>query len=158
MVQPPASMVEELAAWNNGKGIDLESWVVCSGNFKLAIGYSTVFWPKFKLVEDYIFREGFQWDSCSLAEFEKQQNGDKKVVEATANHLHIADIQYFGCEDISEDKIVFLGRILKEIWESKLRSQFPDRPCEVLFFEPEDRKDLIAFELTFWQKKHAKKN
>jgi len=52
MIQPPASMIQELSAWNNGKGIDLESWTGCSGNFKLAVGYSTIFWPKFNLVED----------------------------------------------------------------------------------------------------------
>jgi hypothetical protein len=149
-------MIQELSAWNNGKGIDLESWTGCSGNFKLAVGYSTIFWPKFNLVEDYIFREGFRFGS--LRDFEKKQNGDRKIVEAAVNHLHIADIQHCGCEDISEDKIMFLGKVLKEIWETKLHWQFPDRPCEFEFYEPEDRTNLVEFQLTFWQKKHAKKN
>jgi len=156
MSQPPASMVEELSAWNNGKGIDLESWIGCEGNFKLAVGYSTIFWPTFNLVEDYIFREGFHLNS--LRDFEKKQNGDKKIVEATVNHLHIADIQHCGCEDISEDKIIYIAKVLREIWEAKLRWQFPDRSFEFEFYEPEDRTKLVEFQLTFWQKKHAKTN
>jgi hypothetical protein len=53
---------------------------------------------------------------------------------------------------------MFLGKVLKEIWETKLHWQFPDRPCEFEFYEPEDRTNLVEFQLTFWQKKHAKKN
>ena len=39
----PKSMKEELGAWNNGKGIDLDSWISCSGNFSLAVGYASIF-------------------------------------------------------------------------------------------------------------------
>jgi len=41
-----------LAAWNNGDGIDLESWVANEGNFSLAVGYASIFWPAFTLFED----------------------------------------------------------------------------------------------------------
>ena len=51
----PESMSEELQAWNNGKGIDLESWVGCSGSFSLAVDYTTIFCPNFIEFEDYIF-------------------------------------------------------------------------------------------------------
>ena len=145
-------MIPELSAWNGGDGIDLESWIGCIGNFKLAVGYSAIFWPRFVLFEDYVLQENFNVDS--LRGFEKSTERDKKSVEWVINHLHIADIQYHGCEDISEDKIVFLGRIIKEIWEAKLKWQFPERPCEVEFSEPEDRSDLDQFQISFWQKKH----
>ena len=153
MCQTPSDMLAELAAWNNGDGIDLESWVGCSGNFRLAVGYSTIFWPRFVLFEDYILREGFRIDS--VRGFQRQCASDNSCVEAVMNHLHIAGIQYYGCEDITEERLVFIGKILKEVYEAKLRWQFPDRPCEVSFYEPEDRTDLDGFELTFWQKKHA---
>jgi hypothetical protein len=153
MSTPPADILSELAEWNNGKGIDLVSWVGCSGDFRLAIGYSTIFWPRFVLFDDYIFREGFTAES--VRGFEAQHKCDKRSVEAVVNHLHIADIQYHGCEDITEQRVVFLGRILKEIYTAKLAWQFPDRPCEVSFYEPDDRTDLIGFQITFWQKKHV---
>jgi hypothetical protein len=153
MIEPPADMLPELAEWNNGKGIDLESWIGCSGSFRLAIGYTTVFWPRFLLFEDYILREGFTPES--VRGFEAQHKCDKRSVEAVLNHLHIADIQYHGCEDITQERVVFLGRILREIYAAKLAWQFPDRPCEVSFYEPEDRTDLVAYQITFWQKKHV---
>jgi hypothetical protein len=156
MVKLPASMVSELSAWNNGGGIDLESWIECSGNIKLAIGYSTIFWPKFVLFEDYILREGFNLES--LRGFEKDKSDNKAYVEWVMNHLHILDIHCGDRENVSEDEVVFLGNILKEIYEVKLRLQFPDRPCVVDFCEPEDRKNLIEFQLSFWQKKHEKKD
>ncbi|PYV06946.1 MAG: hypothetical protein DMG26_01905, partial [Acidobacteria bacterium] len=71
-------MLAELSAWNNGKGIDLESWISCSGNFRLAVGYATVFWPRFVLFEDYILGEGFHVDS--LRGFEQQCQGDRRRI------------------------------------------------------------------------------
>jgi hypothetical protein len=156
MIQTPSSMVSELSAWNDGGGIDLESWVECIGDFKLAVGYSTLFWPKFVLFEDYILREGFNLES--LRGFEKGRSDDQDPIEWVMNHLHIADIHCNDHENASEDKIVFLGNTLKEIYETKLRSQFPDRPCVVDFYEPKDRNNLIEFQLSFWQRKHEKKN
>ena len=143
-------MLAELSAWNNGKGIDLESWVGCSGNFRLAVGYSTIFWPRFVSFENYILREGFNVES--LREFEQQCKCDRRAVETVMNHLHVADIQHYGCDDITEERVVYIGKTLKQIYEAKLQWQFPDRPCEISFYEPEDREKLIEYEITFWQR------
>jgi hypothetical protein len=147
-------MLPELAEWNNGKGIDLRSWVGCSGNFRLAIGYSTVFWPRFELFEDYILLEGSSAESVRA--WENQCKGDKRAVEAVLNHRHLDGIQCHGCEDITEERVVYLGGVLREIYTAKLAWQFPDRPCDVSFHEPDDRSDLSAFSITFWQKKHVR--
>jgi hypothetical protein len=155
MIKLPPSMASELSAWNGGNGIELQSWVECIGDFKLAVGYSTIFWPQFVLFEDYILREGFSVES--LRGFENG-NKHKASVEWVMNHLHIADIHCNDSNNVSEDKITFLGNVLKEIYETKLRAQFPDRPCDVEFQEPEDKKDLTAYQLSFWQKKHEKEN
>ncbi len=144
-------MVSELSTWNNGNGISLESWIESMGDFKLFVGYSTIFWPQFTLFEDYILREEFNIES--LRSFENGRQS-KASVEWVMNHLHIADIHCNDQDNMSEDKIVFLGKILKEIYELKLRAQFPDRPCVVEFIEPEDKKNLVEYQLSFWQKKH----
>jgi hypothetical protein len=72
------------------------------------------------------------------------------------NHLHITDIHYTDQKNVTEDKIVFLGNTLKEIYEVKLASDFPDRPCVVEFHQPEDRTNLVDFQISFWQVKHEK--
>lgn len=152
----PESMRAELAAWNNGQGIDLESWVGCVGNFSLAVGYLSIFCPEFVKFEGYILRQGFSEDS--LRRFEQCCDGDKKSVEAVMNHLHVADIQYIGCADLSKDKIIMLGSKLKEIYEARLQWQFPNEPCIVSFYEPDHVDDLDAYEITFWQKTHEREN
>jgi hypothetical protein len=146
----PESMKAELSAWNNGDGIDLETWVANKGSFSLAVGYTSIFWPQFVEFDGYILREGFSEES--LRGFERQQNGNRLAVEATMNHLHIADVQHYNCEDASKDKLLMLGNVLKEIYEAKLQWQFPDKPCTVKFFTPDDPEDLFGYEISFWQK------
>lgn len=152
MRAPPESLAEELAKWNDGKGVSLETWVSCMGSFSLAVGYSEIFWPEFVEFEDYILQKGFS--ESSVRGFENQENSTKIGVESVMNHLHIADIQHLKCEDVSKDKIIFLGNILKEIYAVKLAWQFPDKPCVVEFYHPEDEEDLLGYQLSFWQKKH----
>ncbi len=114
----PESMKAELAAWNNGAGIDIESWVGCEGNFSLAVGYTSVFWPEFVAFDEYILRKGFSEDS--LRGFEQQKGIDRKSVEWVMNHVHLADIQYRGCKDATKDKLLLLSNVLKEIYQAKL--------------------------------------
>lgn len=38
-----SDLILELPRWNNGDGIDAESWIGCVGNYELAIGYSLIF-------------------------------------------------------------------------------------------------------------------
>ena len=147
----PVSMQAELAAWNNGNGIALDSWVGCEGNFRLAVGYASIFWPEFVEFEDYIFVNGFSIDSVRA--FEAQSGNKAKSVEWVINHFHLADIQHYECDDISKDKIILLGNTLKEIYEAKLKYIFPDKPCIVEFYQPDD-EDLMQYQISFWQVKH----
>ena len=151
-METPESMKSELAAWNNGAGIEIESWIGCEGNFSLAVGYVSVFWPEFILFDGYIVRKGFS--EASLQGFAHQQGTNRRSVEWLMNHLHIADIQYYGCKDASKDKLLLLGNVLKEIYEARLLWQFPDNPCRVEFYIPEDEDDLMEYQLSFWQKCH----
>jgi hypothetical protein len=148
----PESMKEELGRWNNGAGIDLESWVSCMGNYALATGYLTVFWPEFVEHRGYILRKGFSEDS--LKGFEEQTGSSRKSVEWVMNHLHIADIHYGDDDQVTKDKVIILGRALKEIYEAKMARQFPGSPCIVELFEPEDGDDLVDYQISFWQARH----
>lgn len=148
----PISMKTELAAWNGGQGIDLQSWTGCEGRFSLAVGYGSIFWPEFVEFDGYILQEGFS--EASLRGFERREGTTRKAVECVMNHLHIADIQHYGCPDISKDKILLLGNLFKEIYEAKLKWQFPDRPCKVEFLIPPDEENLTDYQVYFWQIRH----
>jgi len=146
-------MKAELARWNNGAGIDLESWAGCTGNYALAVGYLTVFWPIFTRFEGYILREGFSVES--LRGFERQPGSTPKSVEWVMNHLHISTIHTHDDDQLSEDKVVLLGKALKEIYQAKLAWQFPDSPCVVELHEPSEGGEIIDYQISFWQAKHG---
>ena len=154
----PESMRAELGAWNNGDGIDLDTWISCEGNFRLAVGYTTLFNPSFVEFENYILR-GEVVDDKFIASVRGWENsGDRKSspksLEWVFNHLHISDTHHGGCEDISIDKILLIGNTLKDIYEAKLAYQFPQKPCVVEFHIPEDKEHLEDYQISFWQKKH----
>jgi hypothetical protein len=135
--QPPpdfAKLIPELPMWNNGDGIDPKGWVECMGTYELAAGYSLIFWPRFVRFEGYVLRDGF----CERAE----------SVEAVMNHVHIADIHVNVKSN--EAQVRYLGIILKDIHEVKLRRDFPDLQF-VVSFNDEPGLNLIDYQLSFWQ-------
>jgi|SRR5690554_4426956 len=148
----PESMKSELAAWNGGKGIGLSSWVECSGNFSLAIGYMNVFWPDLVEFDGYILHKGFS--EKNLRGWESQKGATRRSTEYVMNHIHIEGLQHSECSDISKDKLRLLGLGLREIYEAKLKWQFPNKPCVVELHIPEDEDDLGEYQISFWQLKH----
>ena len=143
-----SKLIPELKDWNNGNGIDAQSWIGCSGTFQLAIGYSSIFWPTFVAFEGYVFREGFTIDG--IRAWEQQCGTDRKAIESVMNHLHIADTHYSNCPDISRERVVYLGQTLRDIYIAKLAWQFPDRSFTVCFDDSE-RDNLTDYQLTFFQ-------
>ena len=73
-------LIPEMRDWNNGSGIDVRAWVGCEGSFRLAVGYSAIFWPEFVEFEGYVLRAGFSLES--LRGFERQCDGDRRRIEA----------------------------------------------------------------------------
>lgn len=145
---PMADLVPETRDWNSGSGIDLRSWITCVGKFEYAIGYGEVFWPDFVEHEGCVFCDGFSKESYSG--FMKQTGGVRQAVEAVMNHLHVLDL--FCGPDLhpTREQVLYLGRLLKEMWAAKLQRDFPDKRFVVSF--PEDPLEgLLDYELTFFQ-------
>lgn len=146
--QEASALIAELPLWNGGKGIDAEGWIGCIGNPELAIGYSLVFWPEFARYKDYVVRAGCENPSY-LDEWERQCQGDKAAVERVVNHIHIVDI-HAGGTSLSEAQARYLGRVLKQIHEVKLKVDFPELTFEVDFSD-EPSNSIEHYQLTFWQ-------
>jgi hypothetical protein len=140
-------LIGGLAEWNNGAGISPEDWIGCVGSFELAIGYSLIFWPRFVLVDGHVLRQGFDDDIFNGCR--KPGSSDRGAVEALMNHLHILDL-HSREEAETEAQLRYLGRVLKNIHEAKLRSDFPNRRFTVEFND-QPGLDLVDYQLTFWQ-------
>jgi hypothetical protein len=141
-------LIPELKDWDNGIGIDPRGWAECIGNYPLAIGYSLIFWPRFVRFEKYVLREGFS--ETSLRGFEAQPGATRASVEWVMNHVHMADIHHNAVEEPNEAQLRYLGRILKEIHEVKLRSDFPGLRFEI-DFNDEPGLDPVDYQMSFWQ-------
>ena len=141
-------LIPEMADWNNGDGIDVESWTGCSGSIELAIGYSVLFWPTFTEYDGCVLFAGFS--EAIYRDFLKAYNGNRQAVEWVMNHCHIHDhfIHYGGKSNA--DQLVYLGRILKDIWQTKLAHDFPNRQF-VVSFDETPVENLDDYQISFWQ-------
>ena len=148
-------LIPELNEWNNDKGIAVESWIGCVGDFQKAIGYSTLFWPDFVEVEGCIVREGVSREN--VIEWTEKHIDNPCRAEETINHLHLDSLHHKGCEDISSERLSYLGRILKDIYACKLKRDFPNKTFVVKFYEPADKQDFANYILTFYQAEQSKR-
>jgi hypothetical protein len=145
---PLTDLVAETRQWNDGRGIDLESWIACVGNFEHAIAYGELFWPDFAEHDGCVFFARFSEES--YRGFLQQTGGNRQAVEAVMNHRHILDL--FCRPDLkpTREQVIYLGRLLKDAWAAKLQRDFPGKRFVVSFPE-EASEDLLDYEVTFFQ-------
>jgi len=147
-----ADLIPELKAWNDGKGIDMDDWIGCEGDHKHLIGYARILWPDFVEYDGCIFRGNGVAEENYQA-FLTQTSGDKTRVEAVMNHQHIVDLfSRSHHERPSREIVLYLGRLMKEIWQVKLNHDFPGRKITVDFPEG-DPGDLLEYQITFFQER-----
>jgi hypothetical protein len=147
---PLADLIPQTREWNDGRGIDLRSWIGCVGSFEHAIGYGELFWPDFAEHDGCVFFAGFSEES--YRGFKQQTGGNRQAVEAVMNHRHILDL--FSNPDLApqREQVVYLGRLLKEMWAAKLQRDFPAKRFAVSFPE-EPSEDLLVYVVTFFQER-----
>ncbi len=146
------TLIPELSTWNDGKGIDVDSWLTRVGSYEHAVAYARLFWPEFTVHEDCVLFAGFSEEI--FGGFMEQTKGDKRAVESVMNHRHLLDLFQDAALEPSDDLIVHLGRVLKDMWSAKLRRDFPSRKVVVSFPE-DDIDDLLDYEITFYQEHPA---
>jgi hypothetical protein len=147
-----AALIPELKTWNSGKGVDIATWISCEGDHKHLIGYAQILWPHFVEHDGCIFL-GESIDEDNYRAWLAQTKGDKKRVEAVINHRHIVDLFSRSQHDPpTQDVVLYIGRLIKEIWQTKLSHDFPGREITVTF--PDDAlKDILEYEITFFQER-----
>ena len=145
---PLADLIPETRAWNDGRGIDLDAWIGCVGSFEHAIAYGELFWPDFTEHDGCVFFAGFSEESYQG--FMEQTSGNRQAVEAVMNHRHILDLFRRPELEPTRAQVVYLGRLLKEMWAAKLQRDFPGKRFVVSFSE-EDLEDLLDYQVTFFQ-------
>ncbi|MBL8744504.1 MAG: hypothetical protein JNK04_25525 [Myxococcales bacterium] len=124
------TLVPELADWNEGRGIDIDSWICCIGDYSHAIGYGRLFWPPFLEHDDAVFfAQGFAEEN--YRGFMDRTGGDRRAVEAVMNHHHL--LRLFGDRSSSPSvaQLSHVAGLLSETWLAKLCRDFPARNFRV---------------------------
>jgi hypothetical protein len=142
-------LIPELKQWNNGDGISVEGWLQCIGNYEYAVAYTTLFWPEFAIYEDCVFFADFGADTFSS--WIEHTQGNKRATEAVMNHRHILDLFPNERTQPSREVTIYLGQLLKDMWQVKLKRDFPDRTIIVEFLEAVG-EDLLDYQITFYHK------
>jgi hypothetical protein len=146
-------LIPELKNWKrDGKGIDVETWIGCEGDHKHLIGYARILWPNFVEHDGCIFL-GESLDDASYRSWLAQTQGDKKKVEAVLNHRHILDLfSRSHHEPPTQEIVLYVGRLMKDILQAKLSRDFPNRKVTVIFAE-DGVGELVDYQITFFQER-----
>jgi hypothetical protein len=139
-------LIPELKQWNT----DIESWIAAVGRFDHAIAYGQIFWPQFRIHDDCVL-----FANCPDTAFDhwmQHTTGDRTAVEAVLNHRHILDLFTSSEFEPSEEAVVHLGRLMREMWSCKLARDFPGRTI-VVSFEEEVGDDMLDYQITFYHKR-----
>jgi hypothetical protein len=84
--------------------------------------YQKLFWPDFVEHDDCVF---VAFDEPIYKQWLQQTGGDKRKVEAVMNHRHIIDILPETVESPTRSLVVSFGQLLRDVWDAKLRRDFP---------------------------------
>jgi len=139
-------------------GMSIGDWLEINGDYEHCIAYGHLLWPRFVEYEDCVFVDhgnGTASISDNYKGFMTQTNGNKTAVEAVMNHRHILDLFPNTKQEPTRELILGVGRLLKDIWQTKLDQDFPKRKITISF--PDDHADdLLAYEITFFQEEHLR--
>lgn len=145
---PLSELVPETQMWNGGKGLTLLDWLGCAASIEHVIACGELFWPDFVEFDGCVLFAGFSEESYQG--FLSQTGHDRRAVEAVLNHHHIIDMFPRSSNEPLRHQVVYLGRLLREMWASKLRRDFPEKEFVVSFPETFSEQ-LLSYEITFYQ-------
>jgi hypothetical protein len=133
----------------------LSNAIQCFGDINDFLIASLLFWPNFHIQGPYFFLEPVSTDV--LARWLGVYGEDHERVEKMLNHRHLANMFANASSVVSSEKLCFLGRILKDMWERKLEHDFPSHDFAVLLggLDSPDPSDIT---ISFFAKREQKES
>jgi hypothetical protein len=126
-----ADKLSDFQQWKKANGDDFSLWDYLFGaaNIEIAIAFTKLFWPDFVEHEGGIFlSEAF--NSQIYEQWKIELGNDVAGIEQVMNHQHVDDILP-GAQNASTDNLLYLGQALAQMWESRLKSLYPQRRFQV---------------------------
>lgn len=136
---------EEWAKKNNSQKFSLYDYIFGNLHAKdisddIYIAFLKFFWPNFYCIDDYVFLKE-QFEQSYYDKLVREGKG-KKEIESWVNLLYLDGMMD---ENTSDENIKFLAEHLVEIWEIKLKKDFPQKKFKVKYFFDEDDGYFVVF-------------
>ncbi len=130
-------LIPELPDWNEGRGIEIMGWLGCMGGFDVAIGYTELFWPHFTAYNGCVFRTT-ELREAAFQPLLNHTGGDTAQAESIINEVKLYDLHTGAVNGESRpeptiEQLLYLGERLCEMWQAKLRRDFPERQVVARF-------------------------
>ena len=132
--------------WLSDKGESAWALLGAQGGAELAVAFSSLFWPDLVEVDGCVLlRE--RYDPSRFQDWWLELDGDRSRIERVINHVHLWDLFDFDREDLPDETINDLARVLASTWRCALQNRFPHRTFEVrlILEDPEEYGPTIAF-------------
>ena len=138
-----------------------EDYALLESKIEIALGLTELFWPPFVEYEEMAFRGSAEDPvddeaSKNLASWANTFNGSGSEVERMVNHEHLVDLfeQRHGEAEPDPEKLIYLGKVVRDMWAAKLKLDFPNRNFNVDLYVSE-QSDIGEWLITFYQQSAA---
>jgi len=131
--------------WKKVNNDDFSLWDYLFGvaNVELAIAFTKLFWPDTIEHEGGIFlSSGF--DIQIYEQWKAKLGNDITSIEQVINHQHIDDMLP-GAEAVGTENLLYLGKAIAQMWESRLKLLYPQRRFEVNYHQGEQSSVVVTF-------------
>lgn len=134
------------------KGFDVLDVLHAHGSGIDALMYGALFWPELMEYRGMVVR-ALEWrDDDQLQRLDatlERHGGDTQQAEQSVNWIDVAEL--FGPRKLesSDDDDLALARLLREMWDARLATAFPDRTFSVEILSNEDTGGGPG--VSFWQ-------
>lgn len=137
--------LKDFSTWKDSNPeLTLLGYVYHNLSADLAIAVTKLFWPDVLEFSRGVFlAEGFSEEA--FQEWMRQSNGALETVEQKMNLSHVVDL-IRDARNLNQENLTYLGDLLMECWQAKLRSEFPDRTFKIMGgYSPEEEDFTITF-------------
>lgn len=132
--------------WLSEGGESVWDLLGTSGGTELAIAFSSLYWPELLEVEGCVLlRE--RYNPSNFRGWWDELDGDRSRIEGLINHVHLWDLCGCSEDEVSDEALQDLARILALTWRCALQHEFPDQTFDVrlVLDDPEEYGPTLSF-------------
>ena len=123
--------MSDFQQWRKANGDEFSIWDYLSGvaNVEVALAFTKLFCPDFVEHDSGIFlAEVFNQEIYK--HWQEELGNDIAAIERVMNHQHIDDFLP-GAESIGIDNLLYLGQVIRQMWDNHLKVRYPERDFQV---------------------------